>query len=234
MSATNTYPAQARTTLGTRAAAKLRAAGTIPVTVSRPGHNSTHLQIDEKSAAHLAAHVVHLCKLDVAGKELIALRAAVVKNCLTDKVEHIDLIEVDEKSEIKVEVAIHPDARNCPGVKAGGIVEQRARKIKVFCKVNAIPDRIDLDLGEVQITETVYAEKLKLPAGLKLASPGKTPILTIVIPRQFKVEEVAPAAGTTATPAAAAAAPADGKAAAGAKPDAKAAAKAPAADAKKK
>ena len=49
-------------------------------------------------------------------------------------------IEVDEKSEIKVDVAIVPDARDCPGVKAGGIVELRARKIKVICKANAIPD----------------------------------------------------------------------------------------------
>lgn len=231
MSSTLNYPAEPRTATGSKATAKLRLAGKVPVTVTKRGHASQLLSLDVKSAAHLAAHVVHLCRIDVQGaKPLTALRAEIVKDCLTDAVQHIDLIEVDEKSEVKVDVAVRPDARNCPGVKSGGIVEQRMRKVKVLCKANAIPDALELDLSDVEITETVFASKIKLPAGVKLAVPATQPVLTIVIPREMlKAEEqvkpadgaAAAAAGTTAAPAAG-----DAKAADGAKPaDAKAEAK---------
>jgi large subunit ribosomal protein L25 len=242
MSSINTYPVQNRTTLGSSAAVTLRKAGIVPVTVSRPGKPSTHLQVDEKSANHLAANVVHLCKLDVEGKALTALRGEIAKDVLTDRIKHIDLIEVDEKSEIKVDVAVVPDARNCPGVKAGGIVELRARKITVRCPANAIPDSIAFDLSEVELQQSVPVGALKLPKGVTLVTPAKQLLLSVVIPRGMKAladeaEAAKLAAGATAapgaTPAAGDAAAAKPGDAAAAKPgDAKAAA--PAADAKKK
>jgi large subunit ribosomal protein L25 len=240
MSSINTYPVQNRTTLGSSAAVTLRKAGIVPVTVSRPGKPSAHLQVDEKSANHLAANVVHLCKLDVEGKAFTALRGEIAKDVLTDRIKHIDLIEVDEKSEIKVDVSVIPDARNCPGVKAGGIVELRARKVTVRCPANAIPDSIPFDLSEVELQQSVPVSALKLPKGVTLVTPPKQLLLSVVIPRGMKAlaDEAdaakAAAAGTAAVPGAT---PAAGDAKAGdakapAAGDAKAAA--PAADAKKK
>jgi large subunit ribosomal protein L25 len=219
MSATQTYPSQPRTETGTKAANRLRAAGQVPVTVTRRGQPSRHLALDVKSANHLDAHVVHLCKVTTAEGEITALRAEVRKNCLNDSIEHIDLIEVDAKSEITVAVAIHADARNCPGVKAGGIVEIRMRQVKVVCKASAIPDVLNLNLDEVQITETVPASKIELPAGVRLAVPANAPVLTVVIPRAMKVAE--PTAAEAAAAAAGEAKPKEGAAPAAAAGDAK-------------
>jgi large subunit ribosomal protein L25 len=228
MSSIHTYTANTRTALGSHNATKLRKAGIVPVTISRPGKPSAHVQVDEKSAGHLVANVVHLCKLDVDGKQVTALRAAIATDVLTDRVKHIDLIEVDEKSDIKVEVAVVPDARNCPGIKAGGIVELRARKILVRCKANAIPDSVSVDLSAVELQQSINVGSIKLPAGMKLVTPAKQLLLSIVIPRGMKSATDDAAA---ATPAAgdAKAAPAAGDAKAPAAGDAKAAAgKAPA------
>ena len=240
MSSINTYPVQNRTGLGSSAAINLRKSGIIPMTVSRPGKPSAHLQVDEKSANHLAANVVHLCKLEVDGKSLTALRGAIAKDVLTDKIKHIDLIEVDEKSEIKVDIAVIPDARNCPGVKAGGIVELRARKVTVRCPANAIPDSVLFDLSEVELQQSVNVGALKLPKGVTLVTPAKQLLLSVVIPRGMKAladeaDAAKLAAGATVAPGATPTAGDAAKAgdAAAAKPgDAKAAA--PAADAKKK
>jgi large subunit ribosomal protein L25 len=225
MSSIHTYTANARTALGSNAAIKLRKAGIIPVTISRPGKPSTHLQVDEKSAGHLDSHVVHLCKLEVDGQPLTALRSKVVKDVLTDRIKHIDLIEVDEKSDIKVEVAVTPDIRVCPGLKAGGILELRARTITVRCKANAIPDSVGVDLSQVQLQESITVGNIKLPAGMKLVTPAKQLLLSIVIPRGLK-SAADEAAAVTAEGAAAAdpkaAAATDPKAAATAAPAAKA------------
>ncbi len=217
------FTATTREITGSTAAKALRTAGKVPVTLSRPGKPSAHLALDIKSAEELAGKVVHLCKVTFAGETVIALKGAISRHCLKDNIEHIDLIQVDEKSDIKVDVLVSPDARNCPGVKAGGIVEQRLRKVKVKCKANAIPDSIGVDLGDVAIMQTVYANKLVLPKGVTLLTNPKLPVLSIVITRGMAKSD-APAADADPK-AAAKAAPA----AAAAKPDAKAAAAKPAA-----
>lgn len=247
MSSMQSYDAESRTALGSHAAKKLRDAGKTPVTISKRGAPSKHLTIGADQAKHLAAHVVHLCKVKVGTDEVTVLKGEIVKHCLKDYIEHIDLQEVDATSEITVEVAVAPKADNCPGVKAGGIVEQALRMVKVKCPANAIPDAIVLPLDAVEIEQTVYASSLIMPKGVTMLTKGTAPVLSLVIPRWMKKtdetavagaegEAAAAATGDAAAkpgdPKAAAAKPGDPKAAAAAKPgDAKAAAKP---DAKKK
>lgn len=227
MSAMHTYEAEARTSLGTTAAAKQRAAGRVPVTINKRGAPSRHVTIAKDQAAHLIKNVVHLCKVKIGADEITALKGEVASHCLEDYVQHIDLQEVDAKSEIVVDVAVGLKSDDCPGVKSGGIIEQRLRTVKVRCPASQIPDAIVVDLSNVQVMETVYAKSLTLPKGTALVTRADLPVLSIVIPRWMKkADEATPAAGAAATPAAGAAAPAAGAAApaAGAKPDAKAAA----------
>ena len=237
MSSTHSYATQGRTGLGSIAAVKLRAGGQIPVTINRAGKPSQHVSLDEKLANHLASHVIHLCKVEVEGKQVTALRGEIAKDCLTDRIKHIDLQEVDETSEIKVDVSVVPDARNCPGVKAGGIVELRARTVKVRCKANAIPDQLPVDLSEVQLQESITVSKIILPKGVTLVTSPKTLLLSVVIPRGMKAA-ADEAAAAAAAPAAGEAVPAavgpDGKPVAAPAADGKpaAGAKAPAAEGK--
>lgn len=212
MSTTLSFAATPRANLGSTATAKLRKEGQVPATLSRPGQASVHLAFEVKTATEIATKVVHLCRIEVEGKPVTALRGEIVMDCITDQIKHIDLIQVDEKSEIKVDVAVIPDARNCPGIKAGGIVEQTLRTIAVKCKASAIPDSLTLDLADVQLTDVVLVEKVKLPAGVTLVTPGKKPLLSVVIPRGLKVAEEAKAAeGAEGAAAATPAVGADGK-----------------------
>lgn len=228
MSTPLTFAAKPRASLGTIATSKLRKEGLVPATLSRPGQPSLHFSFDLKVANEIDTKVAHLCRIDLEGQQSTALRGEVIKDCVTDKITHIDLIAVDEKSEIIVSVAVIPDARNCPGIKAGGIVEMRQRTIKVKCKATAIPDALSINLDEVQLTGVVLVEKVSLPAGTTLVTPGKTTLLSVVIPRGLKVVEEAKAADGAAAATTAAATAEGGKApAAGAEGG-----KAPAGDAK--
>ncbi len=231
MSNAHTFTASLRTSTGGSAARALRAEGKVPVTLSRPGKPSAHLAFENKFAEELAHKVVHLCNLTFGTETVTVLKGAVSRHCIKDNIEHIDLIQVDEKSEIKVDVNVVPDARNCPGVKAGGIVEQRLRKVKVKCKANAIPDSIGINLDDVLIMQTVYANKLTMPKGVTLLTNPKLPVLSVVITRGMnKTDTAATDAAAAADPKAAAkAAPA----AAGAKPAAAGKAADPKAAAKK-
>lgn len=234
MSAMHTYEAEARTAVGTSAAIKQRKAGRVPVTINKRGAPSRHATIAKDQAAHLIKNVVHLCKVKIGKDEITALKGAVATHCLEDYIEHIDLQEVDAKSEIAVEVALLLKSDDCPGVKSGGIIEQRLRTVKVRCPANAIPDVIEVDLSKVEVMASLYVKDIVLPKGVTLATRKDLTVLSIVIPRWMKKDE----AEATAATAEGAAAPAEGAAAAAKPGDAKAAgakpgdAKAPAAGAK--
>ena len=219
MSTILTFPATPRTATGGSAARLQRAAGLVPVTLSIPNKPSVHLTVDNRTAIQIRGQVVHLLHLTIGDQTVTALKGNIVVHVLKDNIEHIDLIQVDEKSEIKVDVNVAVDARNCPGVKVGGIVEQRLRKVKVKCPALAIPDALHVNLDAVQLQETVYAKALILPKGVTLLTNPKFPVLSVVIPRGMKkTDEVA---ATDAAPTAKAAAPAAAAAAAPAKKDEK-------------
>jgi large subunit ribosomal protein L25 len=218
MTATQTYPAAIRTAKGTTAMSRLRKEGQVPVNVSKKGSPSTLLQMDARSAELFDKRVHHLAKLAIEGKEITVLRGAIEKNVLNDKVQHLDLIEVDESTEVTVQVAVVPTLLGCPGVKAGGIVEQSLRSINVRCKASAIPDAIAVDMTSVGLQETVYSDKLTFPEGVKpiLRGGRRLVVLSISVPRGMSTAADAVAAAG-ATPAAGAAAPAAAAAAAPAK-----------------
>jgi len=224
MSAIQSYPCQPRSEFGKKAAQRLRASGQVPVTISRPGQASHQLAIAAKAAAHLDANVVHLCRISVGDTTVTTLRGDVVKDVMSEKVIHIDLLEVDEKATIDVEVAVRPLAGNCPGVKAGGVVELRQRRVSVRCPALAIPDFVDADLAEVQLMQTILVGTIKLPAGVTMLTDAKKPLLSVVIPRGMKKgDEDAAAAAATAAAASAEGEKKDGEAApAAGKADAKA------------
>jgi large subunit ribosomal protein L25 len=212
MSAIQTFSTKPRTPAGTKGADKLRKAGQVPINVSRKGQPSVSLAMDARSAELFNAKVVHLAKLDVEGQPLTVLRKEVFRNPITDRVLHIDLLAV---------VAL---ANDCPGVKAGGIVELAQRRLRVKCRATQIPDYIEVDLAGVAIMESVPVSKAKLPKGVTLLTPANQVLLSVVIPRGMSLAATetpaagadgaaAPAAGAAgaAAPAAGAAAPAAGK-----------------------
>ncbi len=227
MSAIQTYSAAPRSARGSIAIRHLRKSGQVPVNISRKGADSTLVQMDARSAELFDARVVHLAKLTVDGKEITVLRGAIDKNVLNDRITHIDLIEVDENTEVKVQVALVPNTLGCPGVKAGGIVEQSLRSVQVQCKAGSIPDKIEVDLSGAGLMETVYADRLQAPQGVKILTRSRQVVLSISIPRGMSAAKTDAAAATAAgaAPVAAASAPAAGKdakpAAAAAKPAAK-------------
>ncbi len=216
-----TFPATLRTATGGSATRLQRAAGLVPVTLSVPNKPSVHVTVDIKTAVQIRSQVVHLLHLTIGDKTVTALKGDIVVHVLKDNIEHIDLVQVDEKSEIKVDVNVAVDARNCPGVKVGGIVEQRLRKVKVKCPALAIPDSLLVNLDAVQLQETVYAKALILPKGVTLLTNPKFPVLSVVIPRGMKKTDDAAATTDAAPTAKAAAAPAAAAAAAPAKKDEK-------------
>lgn len=178
-------------------------------------------------------------KLD--GKVVHTLPRDVQTHPVTDVIEHADFQRVDKESIIHVFVPVRViNQEKSVGLKRGGVLNIVRHEIELLCKPDDIPQLIEVDVLNVDITHSVHINDVKLPSNVKPAIKDRNFTLVTIAGRSKEEEIPTSAPVAAAAPGAAASAPAAPGAApaAGTTPAAGAAAaagaKAPAADAKKK
>ena len=131
-------------------------------------------------------------------------------------------MRLGEGATIRVSVPLHiQNAEAAPGVKRGGTVNIVTHTIDLECSVDNIPQYVEADVSELEISHSLHLSDIKLPAGVKSLSREDVTLVTIVPPSGYAEEmkaaaAAAAAAGTAAAAAPGAAAPAAGAPAAGA------------------
>lgn len=131
------------------------------------------------------------------------------------KLVHMDFQQVSDKKEIRKLVPLHfTNTNESPGIKLnGGVASHTVIEIEITCLPKDLPTHINVDMGKLEVGQSIHASELDLPSGVKLVLSAKeNPMICgVLAPRK---EEA------TATAESAVAAPAEAKAA-----DAKAPAK---------
>jgi large subunit ribosomal protein L25 len=134
-------------------------------------------------------------------------------------VVHVDLQRVLADQAIRIHIPIHfLNAATCPGVKLqGGLVSHLKTDLEISCLPKDLPEAIEVDMGVMNLNETIFVKDLKLPEGVtvpELVQGRNTPVVSIHAPRVEEAEPVAAEAATeTAAPTADAAKAGDAKAA---------------------
>lgn len=129
---------------------------------------------------------------------------------------HVDFqaISLEEKIEIEVPIELTGMAI---GVKEGGVVVQSRRTLQIRAFPNNIPDKLTVDITELNIGDGLHADDVMLPEGVEFPHAVNYPIVAVVPPAKEEVAVVAaPIEGVPvegAVPAEGAAAPAEGAAA---------------------
>ena len=220
-----------RTERGTTLANRMRRAGSIPCVIYGGGE-TVHFHAPYNAFTKIVYNPdFFTIKITVNGKEYNTLLKDIQFHPVTDKITHIDFLELaaDKKVTAEIPLKLHGQA---PGVKAGGVLDQKMRKLKVKALAKDLLEHIDINIDTLELGKSIKVGDIKVE-NVEILNASYLPIVATYVPRA--VEEK-PAATTVTTEAAAPAAegakPAEGAAKAG---DAKAAAgKAPAKAAEKK
>ncbi|AKQ64898.1 LSU ribosomal protein L25p [Myxococcus hansupus] len=215
---TSTLEAQPREGSGKGVARRLRAQGLIPAVVyGKHLEKPVHISVDPK-AVRQAINTPHkfntLIKIKVAGGDREVLLKDYQMEPVTRAILHADFLDVRADEQVKVNVPLVLTGR-AQGVADGGLLTQARRELEVWSLPAAIPERIEVDVTPMKITEVLHINDVKLPAGVSVKTNVNYTLAVISAP---EAAEAGPAA------AAAAAAPAKDAKAAPAK-DAKAPAK---------
>ncbi len=231
MANTVSIEAEARERAGKGAARATRRRGRVPAVIYGAKQPPTLISLEPKAVLRELSRAGWQSRLyEIAGIDGAATRALirdVQYHPVTDQPQHVDFQRLAAGQEIRVSVPVHFENEGIsPGLKRGGVLNVVRHTVEVFADPDRIPERFEVDLGQLDINDNVRWHDLKGIEGLRPAILDRDFVVATVAP-PTKMAEVAaePAAGAP-TPAAAPAkgAPA-GKGAASAKAPAKPAAK---------
>ncbi len=191
MEAAAAFNAVERKNNGKGDARALRRGGMVPVVVYGKDRANSHLAISEKEITlqYLkGGFFSKIVSVTVEGKTIFALPKDVQLHPVTDRIEHADLIQVDEKSKINVKVSVRfKNQDRCVGIKRGGVLNVVRHEVELVCSPNAIPKSIEIDLLSTNIGDSIHISHVGLPSGV-------TPAITS---RDFTIATIAGRGGSS-------------------------------------
>lgn len=186
-----------RTELGKKSSKKLRAEENVPC-VMYGGGETIHFYAHENSFRNLIyTHHVYMVNFDIDGKPRKAILKEIQFHPVTDKILHIDFIEVFDNKIAVVNIPIELTG-NSVGIRNGGKLRQRRRLLKAKGLITQLPDVLEIDISELNIGESFKVRDLKYE-NLELLDPPQAMVVGVISSRiaakgMAEVVEAAPEA----------------------------------------
>ena len=200
--------AEKRTELGKKSTRDLRKADHVPC-VMYGGAEVIHFHAHENDFRHIVyTPSAYIVEVNLDGKKHKAVMQELQFHPVTDKLNHIDFVEVFDDRPVTVEIPIQLTGAAI-GLKDGGKPRQRRRVIKVRGLIQHLPDTLDIDITDVGIGDVVKVGDLTYN-NLEVLDPSRSMIFAVVSSRISKGMEMGEAEVEAAEAAAEAAEEAEG------------------------
>ncbi len=220
MATVNLIKAAARSRGSKGAARAERRAGRVPGIIYGDGKPPLPISLDYADLRHriYAGHfLTTIHDVEVDGVKHRVIPRDFQLDAVRDLPLHVDFMRLGEGATIRVNIPIHvKNADQSPGVKRGGTVSIVTHTVEVRCLAEAIPNAIEVDVGELEINHSKHLSDITLPQGVRSVAGRDITLVTVVPPSGYAEEMKAAAeaaAAAAAAAATAAAAPAEGGAA---------------------
>jgi len=156
---------------------QMRREGFVPGRIQEQTGKLTYVKIEEKCLKQWPNKLNASCKLfDVRIDGLEPMKCFIRKlaydTCFDDVIYNVNLLKFEPEKGQKVLVEIPFIASNTdksPGLRRGGLLNINMTKVKVICTSLDIPDRIEVDVGWMEVGDKIYVKNFKFPDGLVLA-----------------------------------------------------------------
>ena len=181
---------QEREQLGSRESRRLRREGIIPGVLYGRGKPHT-ICVPERELRRVltGGHGLHAI-LDVVLAGQKTTHSSILKDYQVDpirgKIDHFDLHEVRLDQPIQTSVVVELVGESA-GTKAGGVLSQVTREVRVEALPLEVPERLELDVTTLEIGDALRLSDLEAPDGVTFLDDPETVLATVTVPT--KVEE---------------------------------------------
>jgi large subunit ribosomal protein L25 len=173
--------AQKRTELGKKSTRELRKTDHVPC-VMYGGAEVIHFHAHENDFKDIVfTPNAYIIEVKINGDVHKAVLQEMQFHPVTDKVIHIDFVEVFDDRPVTMEIPILLKGA-AKGLKDGGKPRQRRRELKVRGLIKDLPDTLDIDITDVEIGDVVKIGDLSYE-NLEILDPARSMIYAIVSSR---------------------------------------------------
>lgn len=195
--------AEPRLSAGKGAARATRRAGRVPGIIYGDGKEPLPISFEPRElsrAINRAGFFATIVDVSVDGTVHRTLAREVQYHPISDAALHVDFMRVGAGAQVHVSVPVNfVNHEASPGLRRGGILNIVRHDVDILCAVDAIPDRVIVDLSGLEIGDSIHVERLTLPAGARVALGSRDSTIASVAASSAVREEALAAAQTAAT-----------------------------------
>ncbi len=177
---------------GKQAANALRREGFVPGVVYGESASSVQVQVGSKElsrALHTKAgeNVLITLQLQDSSKkpsESIVLIRELQQHPVSHRIIHVDFHRVSLTKRIMVTVPLAFKGEAVGVKQGGGILEHIRWDLEVECLPTQIPSEIPVDVSRLELGQTLAANAVVLPEGVRLVTEAELPIVACVMPKE--------------------------------------------------
>jgi large subunit ribosomal protein L25 len=191
--------AKARDKLGKEHAKKLRRGGMIPAVVYGAETSPLPLEVEAKSfhallRSGLGENVIVTLNIDDQknGDKKVLIRE-VQRDPVWGDILHVDFQQVSLTKKLTINVPVRLVGAPIGVQQDGGILQHVLRELELECLPTDIPEKIEVDVANLKIGDSIHVGDIKLEK-VEILSDPQGSIVSVVPPTVFKEPEVAPAA----------------------------------------
>lgn len=134
---------------------------------------------------------IYVVDLNIDGKITTAIMKEIQFHPVTDKILHVDFLQIDESNPIVMEVPVKLEGL-AEGVKAGGKLALQVRKLKVKALYNLIPERLVIDVTSLGLGKTIKVGELNFE-GLQILNAKEAVVCGVKLTRAARGAQAAAA-----------------------------------------
>ena len=182
-----------RQAVGTKYAAQLRREKRVPC-VLYGGGESIHFSVEETALRHIVftPELVGV-EIELDGAKTLAVVQEKQFHPLTDRVLHVDFIQLDAAKEAQATLSVRLSGQPV-GVRKGGKLSHTMRKVRVKGMPDKMPGHLDLNIADLDINQTISIADLKIEGLTILGRPSD---VVVAVRLTKKMEDAAAAAAGT-------------------------------------
>jgi large subunit ribosomal protein L25 len=192
--------AEGRTEAGKNANRRLRAKGLIPGILYGEKKKAVQIAVSPKEIVSIlrsASGENTLFDLDMKGDRRKVILKEYQREPLKGRLLHADFYEVALDRELEVNVHIELTGTAIGVKRDGGVLDFVTRELEISCLPTDIPEKIVVDVSELEIGKHLRVSDLKVPEKIKVLTDADLVVVHVVVARaeEAAAAEAAPAEG---------------------------------------
>lgn len=129
---------------------------------------------------------VHMVKVDIDGQTFMATLQDVQFHPVSDKIIHVDFLQVSDDKPVTMSIPVRLTGAS-EGVKMGGKLVTKVRRLKMRALPKDLPDEVSLDITNLKIGGNIRVRDMEMKGVTFLDSPTNV-IVTVRMTRNVAAE----------------------------------------------